>query len=110
MFASLLLQRRLQTSDQPGGVHFESVRVEGGWQSSLRCHCVDRSGAPYAWSGKEFKSEVTSKKKEAEEGAASSFFKDPDVQRTAANLPPAKRHVDALESWQIKRNLRPKHN
>ena len=57
-------------------------------QSTLTITAEDRDGAPYAWSGKEFRGEVVGKKAKAENAAARAFLADAAVQETAANMDP----------------------
>ena len=76
------------------GICYTTVEVQEGnlkhcHQSTLTVTAVDRDGAPYAWSGLEFRGEVVQKKAWAETAAARAFLADAEVQRTAANMDPA---------------------
>ena len=74
------------------GICFNTVEVKRGddhcHQSTLTITAEDRDGAPYAWSGKEFRGEVVGKKAKAENAAARAFLADAAVQETAANMDP----------------------
>lgn len=75
------------------GIRFNTVEVKEGHdnchQSTLTITAEDADGAPYAWSGQEFKGEVVRKKMKAENAAARAFLADSAVQETAANMDPA---------------------
>ncbi|CAE7032804.1 unnamed protein product [Symbiodinium sp. CCMP2592] len=74
------------------GICYNTVEVKEGdancHQSTLTITAEDANGAPYAWSGKEFRGEVVRKKVKAESAAAREFLADADVQQTAATMDP----------------------
>ncbi|CAE7766685.1 unnamed protein product [Symbiodinium sp. CCMP2592] len=74
------------------GICYNTVEVKQGddncHQSTLTITAEDRDGAPYAWSGQEFRGEVMRKKAAAENAAARAFLADAAVQRAAANMDP----------------------
>ena len=86
-------------------MRFATVEVEGGWQSVLTCIAYYKSGAPYEWSGKEFKGDVAKTKRETELSAAAKFLKDPDVMETARTVAPASRAVGAWAYRQSKKGI-----
>eukprot|EP00439_Symbiodinium_sp_Y106_P024391 s3279_g2.t6 len=75
------------------GICYYTAEVKEGHvcshQSTLVVSAEDACGAPYAWSGQEFRGEVARKKAQAENAAARAFLNDDAVQRTAANMDPA---------------------
>ncbi|CAJ1454620.1 unnamed protein product [Effrenium voratum] len=87
------------------GISYNTVRVEGGLQSTLTCTAADRSGVFYAWSGKQFQGEIFEKKQLAEHSAARLFINDPDVRATAADVEPSNTTIRSQEQkLQWKRN------
>ena len=91
------------------GICYDTVRVEGGWQSTMKCTSEDSAGVPYAWSGKEFKGEIFKRKVSAEHSAAGLFIKDPDVRATADNIAPtskATRKQEMKKRWKRRAMLK----
>ncbi|CAE7217052.1 unnamed protein product [Symbiodinium natans] len=104
----LNFMQRLKHDENPYGIHYDTLQIGLGWQSTVTvtCEAVDgQSGCQYEWSGKSFRGEVAPNKAGAEDSAASCFVNDPQVQATAAGLEPAKRRVDACHSqWNMEKS------
>ncbi|CAE7598807.1 unnamed protein product [Symbiodinium sp. CCMP2592] len=105
MESLIVVPRRLKHASSTGknnlhqlGISFNIEKVKQGHdnchQSTLTITAEDADGAPYAWSGQEFKGEVVRKKMKAENAAARAFLADSAVHETVANMDPAhERHL-----------------